>query len=45
MQTIVSSTLHQFLIQWVGNDVDIVHIDASTCVAMADSPIRTCRYL
>jgi hypothetical protein len=33
----VPSTLHQFLIQWVGDEVEIVHGDASACVAMADS--------
>jgi hypothetical protein len=33
----VPSTLHQFLIQWVGEEVEIVHADVSTCVAMADS--------
>jgi hypothetical protein len=37
----VLSTLHQFLIQWVGDDVEIVHADTSACVAMADSPIWT----
>ena len=34
----VPSTLHQFLIQWVDDDVEIVHSDASACVALADSP-------
>jgi hypothetical protein len=29
--------LHQFLIQWVGDEVEIVHGDASACVAVADS--------
>jgi hypothetical protein len=33
----VSSTLHQFLIQWAGDEVEIVHGDASACVAVADS--------
>jgi hypothetical protein len=32
----VPSTLHQFLIQWAGDEVEIVR-DASTCVAVADS--------
>jgi hypothetical protein len=31
------STLHQFLIQWVGEEVEIVHGDASACVAVDDS--------
>jgi hypothetical protein len=33
----VPSTLHQFLIQWVGEEVEIVHADVSACVATADS--------
>jgi hypothetical protein len=33
----VPSTLHQFLIQWVGDEVEIVHGDTSACVAVADS--------
>jgi hypothetical protein len=33
----VPSTLHQFLIQWVGNEVEIVHGDALACVAVIDS--------
>jgi hypothetical protein len=32
----VSSTLHQFLIQWVGDEVEIVNGDASSCVVVAD---------
>jgi hypothetical protein len=32
------STLHQFLIQWVGDEVEIVHGDTSACVAVAYSP-------
>jgi hypothetical protein len=31
----IPSTLHQFLIQWVGNNIEVVHADTSTCVAMA----------
>jgi hypothetical protein len=31
------STLHQFLIQWVCDEVEIVHGDVSACVAVADS--------
>ena len=29
--------LHQFLIQWVGDEVEVVHGDTSACVAVADS--------
>jgi hypothetical protein len=35
----IPSTLHQFLIQWVGDDTEVFHADTSTCVAMADSSI------
>jgi hypothetical protein len=31
------STLHQFLIQWVGDEIEIVHGDTSSSVAVADS--------
>jgi hypothetical protein len=33
----VPSTLHQFLNQWVGDEVEIVHGDTSACDAVADS--------
>ena len=33
----VPSTLHQFLIQWVEDEVEVVHADNSACVALADS--------
>jgi hypothetical protein len=33
----VPSTLHQFLIQWVGEKVEIVHADVLVCVATTDS--------
>jgi hypothetical protein len=33
----VPSTLHQFLIQLVGEEVEIVHADVLACVATADS--------
>jgi hypothetical protein len=28
----ISSTLHQFLIQWIDNEVEVVHVDASTYI-------------
>jgi hypothetical protein len=37
----IPSTMHQFLIQWVGDDVEVVHADTSTCIAMADSSFWT----
>jgi hypothetical protein len=33
----VPSTLHRFLIQWVGEEVEIVHVDVSACIAMDNS--------
>jgi hypothetical protein len=33
----VPSTLHQMLIQWVDDEVEVVHVDNSSCVAIADS--------
>ena len=32
------SILHQFLIQWVGDAIEVVHSDSSTNVAAADAP-------
>jgi hypothetical protein len=36
----IPSTLHQFLIQWVGNNVEVVHANTSACVVMTVSSIR-----
>jgi hypothetical protein len=33
----VPSTLHQFLIQWVGEEVKIMHADVSACVVTSNS--------
>ena len=33
----VSSTLHQFLIQWIGDEIEVVHGDTSSFIATADS--------
>ena len=35
----VPSSLHQFLIQWVGDAVEVVHSDSSADVAIADAPM------
>jgi hypothetical protein len=35
----VPSTLHQMLLQWVGDDVEQVHADASACIVVVDAPI------
>jgi hypothetical protein len=37
----IPSILHQFLIQWVGDDIEVIHADTSACIAMADSSIWT----
>jgi hypothetical protein len=34
----VPSTLHQCVIQWVGDEVEIVQADDSACIALAESP-------
>jgi len=34
----VPSCFHQFLIQWVGDNVEVVHADSSAYVATADAP-------
>jgi hypothetical protein len=33
----VPSTLHQFLVQWIGDEVEVVHGNTSSFVALADS--------
>jgi hypothetical protein len=33
----IPSTLHQFLIQWIDNEIVVVHIDASDYIAIADT--------
>jgi hypothetical protein len=33
----VPSTLHQFLIQWISNEIEVVHVDASAYIALADA--------
>jgi hypothetical protein len=35
----IPSTLHQMLIQWVGDDIEQVHTDVSVCIAVADAPV------
>jgi hypothetical protein len=35
----VPSTLHQMLLQWVGDDVEQVHADASAYISMANAPV------
>ena len=33
----VPSSLHQFLIQWIGDEIEVVHGDASSFITTADS--------
>jgi hypothetical protein len=35
----IPSTLHQMLIQWVGDDIEQVHADVSAYIAVADAPV------
>jgi hypothetical protein len=35
----VPSTLHQMLLQWVGNDIEQVHVDALVCIAVVDASV------
>jgi hypothetical protein len=35
----VYSTLHQMLLQWVGDDVEQVHADTLACIVVADAPV------
>ena len=35
----VPSSLHQLLIQWVGDEIEVVHADSSAQVATADAPL------
>jgi hypothetical protein len=33
----IPSTLHQFLIQWIDDEIEVVHTDASAYIALADA--------
>jgi hypothetical protein len=33
----IPSTLHQFLIQWIDNEIKVVHADALAYIALADA--------
>jgi hypothetical protein len=35
----VSSTLHQCAIQWVGDEVEVVHANEDVCIAMTESQV------
>jgi hypothetical protein len=35
----VSSTLHQFLIQWINDEIEVVHADASAYIVLADATV------
>jgi hypothetical protein len=35
----VPSTLHQCVIQWVGNEAEVITADDTVCVAMAKVPV------
>jgi hypothetical protein len=33
----IPSTLHQFLIQWINDEIEVVHMDTSAYIALADA--------
>jgi hypothetical protein len=33
----IPSTLHQFLIQWIDDEIEVVHASTSACIALADA--------
>ena len=33
----IPSTLHQFLIQWINDEIEVVHADVSAYIALADA--------
>jgi hypothetical protein len=35
----IPSTLHQFLIQWINDEVDMVHVDTLAYIALADAMV------
>jgi hypothetical protein len=35
-----SSTLHQFLIQWIDDEVEVVHVDTSAYIALANATVN-----
>jgi hypothetical protein len=35
----LSSTLHQCIIQWVGDQVEVVETDKGACIAMIESQV------
>jgi hypothetical protein len=35
----VPSTLHQYVIQWVSNEVEMVQADEDVCIAMTESQV------
>ena len=35
----IPSTLHQCLIQWVNDDVEVIEADNSSCIALTEAPV------
>jgi hypothetical protein len=33
----IPSTLHQFLIQWIDDEIEVVHVDTSAYIALVDA--------
>jgi hypothetical protein len=36
----VPSSLHQFLVQWVGDQVEVIEADTAMCVALMETPME-----
>jgi hypothetical protein len=36
---LIPSTLHQFLSQWIDDEIEIVHADASAYITLADAMV------
>jgi hypothetical protein len=36
----VPSTLHQFLVQWVGDQVEVIEADTAMCIALMETPME-----
>jgi hypothetical protein len=34
---LIPSTLHQFLIQWIDDEIEVVHVDASAYIDLVDA--------
>jgi hypothetical protein len=35
----IPSTLHQFIIKWIDDEIEVVHVDALAYIALADTTV------